>query len=125
MDELSQKITKWSEIDKEISKINKYLKNIKNTKSSLESDILSLLKKHQLTDKKIRFNNSHFIYNTSNTLPSLSINLLEKVLNESLSEENTQKILERIKLYREENKVESISLKQKNIKPPRRSSLKK
>ena len=125
MNELSEKINNWSKIDKEIVKINEYLKNLKYYKSKTENDILNIIKSNNLTEKKIRFNNNHFVYNISHSLPPLSLTLLEKVLSDNLNNQAKTHILNEIKTYRENNKSQSISLKKKKIRKTKSNSLKK
>ena len=125
MDKLSEKINNWNKIDQKISKLNEYLKNLKQHKSQTENEILNTIKTNNLTEKKIRFNNNHFVYNISNTLPPLSLTLLEKILSENLNNNMTRHILNKIKLYRENNKSESICLKKKKIRKTKSNSLKK
>ena len=125
MNRLSDKINNWSKIDKEILKLNEYLKNLKQHKSKTEQEILNIIKNNNLTEKKIRFNNNHFVYNISHSLPPISLTLIEKVLGDNLNSNIKTHILNEIKKYRENNKSESISLKKKKIRKTKSNSLKK
>jgi len=112
---LSVDINNWIKYNESINKINMHLKSIKDDKNKLEFSIIKSLETNNLTNKKFKIENNHIFYNTTSTLPSLSIKLLENVLDEFLSTEIKNKILEKIKLYRENNKSDSISLKKRNI----------
>lgn len=125
MEDLSNKMNNWNLLDTEILKINNYLKILKKNKSDTETDILNILKNNNLTQKKIRFNDKHFTYNISKTLPPLTLTLLETILNDTINNEAKNIILEKIKNYRENNKSESITLKRKKIKKTKCNSLKK
>jgi len=115
MDELSTDINEWLNYNNSISKINDYLKGIKEKKNKLEESILFKLEEHKLTDKKLRIGDNHIIYNISQTMPPISLKLLDNVLSECIHHDSKDKILEKIQLYRENNKSQSICLKKKNI----------
>tara|TARA_B110000967_G_C18531967_1_gene386310 strand:+ start:231 stop:617 length:387 start_codon:yes stop_codon:yes gene_type:complete len=113
--QLSKDINKWLKYNESIDSINSQLKIIKDQKNKLEESILFNLKTHNLTDKKLKIGDKHINYNITNTMPPLSLKLLDTILEEFLDNKIKEKILEKIKLYREHHKTESVSLKKKNI----------
>jgi hypothetical protein len=57
-------------------------------------------------------------------MPPLSSKLLEQVLDDYLTPQIKEKILNKIQLVRERNKTQSICLKKKNIKQSKQSKQK-
>ena len=112
---LSIQINEWLKYNDNIDKINGHLKIIKSNKSELEQNIIYTLEENNLTDKKLRVGNSHIHYNITNSIPPLSLKLLENVLNEYLTPQLKEKIMEKIQRERENLKSQSVSLKKKNI----------
>ena len=113
---LKNNINNWIEINESIAKFNTKLKTIKEKREVLEKSILSDLKNNKLTDKKFRIENNHIFYNQSTSMPTLSINLLETVLDKLVNQNTKNVILNEIKTYRENNKTTNISLKKKKIR---------
>ena len=111
---LSLQINEWLKYSESIDKLNSHIKTIKSKKSTLEQQIIYSLEEHNLTDKKLRIGNSHIHYNITQSMPSLSIKLLESVLNEYLTPQLKEKIIEKIQLRREQLKTQSVYLKKKN-----------
>jgi hypothetical protein len=112
---LSLQINEWLKYTDTIDKFNEQLKTIKSNKSALEKHIIYTLEENNLTDKKLRVGNSHIHYNITQSMPPLSLKLLEIVLIEYLTPQLTEKILEKIQTDRESLKSQSISLKKKNV----------
>ena len=115
MEELSNDINEWLKYNNSISKINDYLKEVKDKKNKLEESIIFKLEEHKLTDKKLKIGTNHIMYNISQTMPPISLKLLDNVLSECINRDSKDKILKKIQLYRENNKSQSICLKKKNI----------
>lgn len=113
---LSLNINNWIKYEETINKLNKSLKQIREEKNILEQDILKSLKINNLQDKKLKISDNHITYNITNTLPPLSLKLLDTILSQMLNETTKNKILNKIKNYRELNKSQTISLKKKQIK---------
>lgn len=115
LSQLSNDIQEWNNHNDTIKKINNYLKNVKEQKNNLELSILDTIKQNNLTDKKLKLENNHIFYNKTYTMPPLSTKLLETVLDEFTDSNTKNTILEHIKIFREKNKSESITLKKKSI----------
>jgi hypothetical protein len=112
---LSLQINEWLKYIDTIDKFNEHLKTIKSKKSTLEQNIINTLEENNLTDKKLRVGNSHIHYNITQSMPPLSLKLLENVLTEYLTPQLKEKILEKILCDRESLKSQSVSLKKKNV----------
>ena len=111
---LSIQINEWLKYNESIDKLNSHIKTIKSKKSTLEQHIIYTLEENNLTDKKLRVGNSHIQYNITQSMPPLSVKLLESVLNDFLTPQIKEKILEKIQSRREQMKSQSVSLKKKN-----------
>ena len=120
---LSKDIDIWLKYNDSIDKLNNHIKSLKEKKNNVEESIISTMETHDLTTKKLKINEKHIHYNISHTMPPLSLKLLESVLDEFMTPKIKEKIIEKIQLYRERNKTQSISLKKKNIN--RKKSMRK
>ena len=112
---LSIQLNEWIKYNESIDKLNSHLKTIKSKKSILEQNIIFSLEENNLTDKKLRIGNSHIHYNITQSMPPLSLKLLDSVLDDYLTQQIKEKILERIQIRREQLKTKSVSLKKKNV----------
>jgi len=115
LSQLSNDIIEWDSQNVTIKKLNTYLKNIKEKKHTLEVSILETIKHNNLTQKKLKLENNHIFYNTTYTMPPLSNKLLETVLDEFIDSKVKDQILDKIRKFRENNKIESVNLKKKSI----------
>ena len=120
---LNKDITEWLKYNILIDKLNNKTKLIKEHKNNLENTILSFIKDNYLVEKKLKISNYHIFYNTSNSLPPISFKLIETVLSDTLSPELKSIIINKIKIVRENNTTESISLKKKKIKQSKQSKI--
>ena len=121
LDSLSKNINTWTLVNNKISEINKTLKSYKDAKNNLENTILDDIKRNNLTNTKLKINNSFFTYSTLYTMPTLSITLLETILDKlvnsrKITQSEKKQILDEINNYRNSNKKESVSLKKKKIR---------
>ena len=112
---LSLQINEWLKYNESNDKLNSHLKTIKSKKTILEQTIIYTLEENNLTDKKLRVGNHHIHYNITNSMPPLSLKLLENVLNTYLTPQLKENIIEKIQHERENLKSQSVSLKKKNI----------
>ena len=118
---LSKDITDWLKYNIIIDRLSNQIKSVKETKNKLESKILTNLKDNYLMEKKLKISNYHVYYNVSNSMPPLSSKLLEQVLDEYLTPQTKENILNKLHLVRESNKTQTICLKKKNIKQSKQS----
>ena len=120
---LSKDITDWLKYNIIIDRLSNQIKSVKETKNKLESKILTNLKDNYLMEKKLKISNYHVYYNVSNSMPPLSSKLLEQVLDDYLTPQIKEKILNKLQLVRESNKTQTICLKKKNIKQSKQSKI--
>ena len=118
---LSKDIDIWLKYNDSIDKLNSHVKALKEKKNIIEQSIISTMETNDLTNKKLKINEKHIHYNISYNMPPVSIKLLDNVLNEFMTPKIKEKIIERIQLYREKNKTQTVSLKKKNINRKRSS----
>lgn len=120
LNNLANNIKIWNTLNEKIHDMNTNLKKIREKKSTLETYILEDMKQKNLTDTKLKIDNSHLTYNISYTNPSLSFSTIEFILNnmvtsQEISCRTKELIIEEIERYKENNKKKNISLKKKKI----------
>lgn len=112
---LSKDVDIWLKYKEYIDKLNIHIKSLKEKKTTIENSIINTMETNDLTNKKLKINEKHIHYNISYTMPPLSLKLLESVLDEFMTPKIKEKIIEKIQIYREKNKTQTINLKKKNI----------
>ena len=100
-------------IDDKIKDLNKKSKKLKEERNEIESKLTSLLKNHNLENKKFILNNKQLYLNECSTLPVLNIKLVEKILNKYLDKNKTNMIIKDIDEYRNNNKKVVLKIKRK------------
>ena len=114
---LTHKLTKTMNelfsIDEQIKSLNSKTKYLKKDREIIENQLMDLIKKNNLEDKKFLFNDRKIFLNKYSTLPPLNIKMLEQILNNNLDKSKTNMILKDIEKYRNENKKEIIKVKRK------------
>jgi len=114
---LTNKLTKTMNelfsIDEQIKSLNSKTKYLKKDREIIENQLMDLIKKNNLEDKKFLFNDRKIFLNKYSTLPPLNIKMLEQILNNNLDKSKTNMILKDIEKYRNENKKEIIKVKRK------------
>lgn len=121
LNNLTQNINKWIFLNEKIEISNKKMKELKEQKNTIEESIIHDMEEKNLTNKKLRLNNTHILYNISHNQPGISITLLESIFDElitnnTISIETKKYIIEYIKTYRDYNKKSVVSIKKKKIK---------
>tara|TARA_B110001450_G_scaffold256140_1_gene285600 strand:+ start:766 stop:1176 length:411 start_codon:yes stop_codon:yes gene_type:complete len=121
LNNLTQNINKWIFLNDKIEISNKKMKELKEQKNTIEESIIHDMEEKNLTNKKLRLNNTHILYNISHNQPGISITLLESIFDElitnnTISIETKKYIIEYIKTYRDYNKKSVVSIKKKKIK---------
>ena len=111
---LSKDVDIWLKYKEYIDKLNIHIKSLKEKKTTIENSIINTMETNDLTNKKLKINEKHIHYNISYTMPPLSLKLLESVLDEFMTPKIKEKIIEKIQIYREKNKTQTINLKKKN-----------
>lgn len=112
---LSKDVDIWLKYKEYIDKLNIHIKSLKEKKTTIENSVINTMETNDLTNKKLKINEKHIHYNISYTMPPLSLKLLESVLDEFMTPKIKEKIIEKIQIYREKNKTQTINLKKKNI----------
>ena len=114
---LTNKLTKTMNelfsIDEQIKSLNSKTKYLKKDREIIENQLMDLIKKNNLEDKKFLFNDRKIFLNKYSTLHPLNIKMLEQILNNNLDKSKTNMILKDIEKYRNENKKEIIKVKRK------------
>ena len=118
---LAQNIQHWNMLNEKIKNVNSALKKIKDDKSILEKNILEDIKSKNLTETKLKIDNSHLTYNISYTNPPLSFSVLDFILNnlvtsQDISCRTKELIIDELNRYKENNKKKSVCLKKKKIR---------
>ena len=129
LNQLTENIKKWVILNEKIASINDILKHHKNNKIILEEAILKEIKDRNLTQAKLKINNSHVHYNIAYTMPPISFNIMDTILNnmiykQAITCKTKELILEELDRFRNENKKESITLKKKKIPSPKQNKKK-
>ena len=85
---LTNKLTKTMNelfsIDEQIKSLNSKTKYLKKDREIIENQLMDLIKKNNLEDKKFLFNDRKIFLNKYSTLPPLNIKMLEQILNNNL-----------------------------------------
>jgi len=113
---LSETIKILLRLDESIKELNNQQKELKKKRDILEENVLEILNKYNLTEKKFLLNNNSIFCTKSNTLPPINSSLLETILSKYISKNEVDFILKQIDDYRQNNRKETILLKRKAIK---------
>jgi len=113
---LSETIKILLRLDESIKELNNQQKELKKKRDILEENVLEILNKYNLTEKKFLLNNNSIFCTKSNTLPPINSSLLETILSKYISKNEVDFILKQIDDYRQNNRKETIILKRKAIK---------
>lgn len=100
-------------IDDKIKQLNSKNKELKKERETTENQLMDILKKHNLQDKKFVLNNKTLFLNTSSTLAPLNIKLVEEILLKYIGQPKTNMIIKDIEKYRDDNKKEVLKVKRK------------
>ena len=116
---LIKTIKDHSELNAKIDHFNKALFKMRKMRNELEENMLNEISRLNLSNKKLRIDNSHYFIGFSKTTPSLNIGLIEIVGNDFLGEETTKQFLDKIKEYRQSNVIREPSIKCRQIRKAR------
>ena len=111
-----------SELNSKIDRINKALGDMRKQRSDLESQILNEIETLKLQNKKLKIDNSHYFLGTNKQPPSINLGLIETVSMELFGKMHTDKLLNKIKDYREEHSKKTVVLKKKDLSRRTKSS---
>ena len=99
--------------------MNKILSKLRTERSELENSIISEINHLNLSNNKLKIDNTHYFLGISKTSPNINLTLIQKIGNEFLGEETTNLFLKKIKEYRENNAIKTTSVKRKPCKTSR------
>lgn len=112
-EKMTKTMTSLLSIDDEIKKLSSKTKELKKQRELIENELLEIIKKNNLENKKFLLNNRKLFLNKCITLAPLNIKLLEEVLSKHLGITKTNIILKDIEKYRNDNKKELLKVKRK------------
>ena len=112
-------------IDQKITTINNENKELKKKRDIIEHNLINILKKNKLENKKFILNEKELFLNKCSTLAPLNIKLVKEILNNHLEQYKTNMIITDIEKYRNDNKKEQLKIKRKQSKKSLKKRLKK
>jgi len=95
-------IQKWVSIDNELKRLNDKIKDLRNEKNNVATDIYSYVHSQNLNDSTIKISDGNIKFNTVKQYSPLSIKHVENCLNKCISnKESCQRIINYIKENRD------------------------
>ena len=95
------KIQQWVQLDTELKKLNEQVRQLREQRNSLESNLTTYAKTNNISDKTIKVNNDKLKFVDTKVLEPLTFKYLEKTLGEIIKNESqVQLIMEHIKQKR-------------------------
>lgn len=119
--DLTKNLKSYTDLSLKIDQMNKMLSKLRAEKNELEQNALNEISRLNLENKKMKIENTHFFLGYSKQSPLLNISLIESVGEHAIGKQQTLKLIDEIKKYREENVKKTPSLKKKNIRKPKPS----
>ena len=115
--EFSKALQKWLSLEETITNYNHHIKKIKEQKNLLEQKLLKFIETNNLKNTQFSIDNNNISYSIINTNASLSIKLIEEVLNETVHDKNLKhRIMTNINTKKTKLSKKSINLKNKKTK---------
>jgi septal ring factor EnvC (AmiA/AmiB activator) len=95
------KIQQWVQIDNQLKKLNEEIKQLRDQRNSLETNLTSYAKTNNMSDKTIKIDNDKLKFVDTKVAEPLTFKYLEKTLGEIIKNETqVQLIMEHIKQKR-------------------------
>jgi septal ring factor EnvC (AmiA/AmiB activator) len=95
------KIQQWVQIDNQLKKLNEEIKQLRDQRNSLETNLTTYAKSNNMSDKTIKFDNDKLKFVDTKVAEPLTFKYLEKTLGEIIKNETqVQLIMEHIKQRR-------------------------
>ena len=95
------KIQQWVQIDNQVKKLNDQVRQLREQRNSLETNLTSYVKTNNITDTSIKINNDKIKFVDTKIPEPLTFKYLEKTLGEIIKNETqVQAIMEHIKQKR-------------------------
>ena len=100
--DLDQQLQQWVTIDNQIKLLNDKLKELRDKKNTLNTNITTYAEKNNLMNTTIRFGDDKIKFGTTKVQQPVTLTYLEKCLSEIIKNEGQSKqIFEYIKNHRE------------------------
>jgi len=95
------KIQQWVQIDNQLKKLNEEIKQLRDQRNSLETNLTTYAKTNNMSDKTIKIDNDKLKFVDTKVAEPLTFKYLEKTLGEIIKNETqVQLIMEHIKQKR-------------------------
>lgn len=95
------KIQQWVQIDNHVKKLNEEIKQLREERNNIESNLINYVKTNNISDKTIKVNNDKLKFLDTKVPEPLTFKYLEKTLGEIIKNESqVQVIMEHIKQKR-------------------------
>jgi len=95
------KIQQWLQIDNQLKKLNEEIKQLRDQRNSLETNLTTYAKTNNMSDKTIKIDNDKLKFVDTKVAEPLTFKYLEKTLGEIIKNETqVQLIMEHIKQKR-------------------------
>jgi hypothetical protein len=95
------KIQQWVQLDNQVKKLNEQIKQLRDQRNSLETNLTTYVKTNNISDKIINLNNDKLRFVDTKVPEPLTFKYLEKTLGEIIKNETqVQLIMEHIKQKR-------------------------
>ncbi len=103
------KIQQWVQIDNQVKKLNEQIKQLRDQRNSLETNLTNYVKSNNMSDKTIKIENDKLKFVDTKVPEPLTFKYLEKTLGEIIKNETqVQLIMEHIKQKRTVKVVSEI-----------------
>jgi hypothetical protein len=103
------KIQQWVQIDNQLKKLNEQVKQLREQRNSLETNLTTYAKSNNMSDTTIKVNNDKLKFVDTKVPEPLTFKYLEKTLGEIIKNESqVQVIMEHIKQKRSVKLVPEI-----------------
>ena len=95
------KVQQWVQLDNQLKKLNEQVKQLRDQRNSLETNLTSYAKTNNMSDSTIKVNNDRLKFVDTKVPEPLTFKYLEKTLGEIIKNESqVQLIMEHIKQKR-------------------------
>ena len=109
MDDLENNLKKWINIDKLIQEKNKEIKELRQVKSQINTELIETITQNNLQKSTFVINNNNIRYTTSKQTSSLTLKYLEKCLNDKImNKSQVEEIMNYIKDNREKKIINDL-----------------
>jgi septal ring factor EnvC (AmiA/AmiB activator) len=103
------KVQQWVQLDNQLRKLNEQVKQLRDQRNSLETNLTSYAKTNNMSDSTIKVNNDRLKFVDTKVQAPLTYKFLEKTLGEVIRNEvQAKQIVEQIKEKREIKVVPEI-----------------